>query len=86
MQQRIRRIVLEYYGSMPFEPVQADLEAWLQTLCPTEQEIYRWMGLGTCRDMLAFRQFCFRKQGYRLESYLAERLTMEEFRYWLNRM
>ncbi|WP_146624480.1 hypothetical protein [Larkinella arboricola] len=81
--QRIQRIILDYYQSIPFEPTPPDFTEWLQTISPAERELYQWMGLDTCRSMLAFRRYCFRKWGHRLEPYLAERLSLEDFRFWL---
>ncbi len=81
--QRIQRIILDYYQSIPFEPTPLDFDEWLQTMSTAEREIYQWMGLDTCRNILAFRRYCFRKSGHRLESYLAERLSLDDFRCWL---
>jgi len=84
--QRIRSLILDYYQSapFPFEPTEADFRTWLKTLTKTEQDLYQWMGMDTCRHMLDFRRFYFRQRGHRLESYLASHLSIAEFKVWLS--
>jgi len=67
-----------------FQPTEAEFETWVRTLPTPVQRLTRQAGLKAMWAMPLFRRFVLEARGHRCVDFMAEHLSGEDFRRWVD--
>lgn len=80
----IGRVVRGYYDQLTAKDLtKQDFYLWINSLHDPIKSHFMAKGLEGCREVLNFQRFMLEMQDKGLNEYMKERLTEEDFSYWM---
>jgi hypothetical protein len=81
---RIGQTTTSYYKQLNSkELTEEDFKLWIASLPEPMKSSFKDKGLDSCKGVLNFQRFILELQDKGLEEYLKNKLTVEDYSYWI---